>query len=256
MNIANIKMPTYSRLFKEPLGLGELINAVPAWGILETMPGGNGEPVMVIPGLSTNDLSTTIVRKFLNFKGFSAYGWELGFNVKYTEKVEQNIKRRVDELYDKHQQKVSLIGWSLGGMTMRIFAQHHPEKIKQVISLGAPFSGIKGKTHVGWWYTLLAGESVQSFNDTWTKEAAMKPLMPSTSIYSKTDGMVSWEYCIDWETGPETQNIEVYCNHLGFGMNPSVWCILTDRLRQKEGEWTLFDESKLVDIEAVTIYHF
>ncbi len=256
MNSENIKVPKFSRLFKEPLGLGELVNALPVWGILETLPQGNGEPVMIIPGLSTNDISTKIVRTFLKFKGFNAYGWELGFNVRYTEKIEQSIKKRVDELYERHQQKVTLIGWSLGGVTMRIFAQHYPEKIKQVIALGAPFSNIKGKTHVSWWYGLLAGESVQKFNDVWTKEAAAQPLMPSTSIYSKTDGMVSWEYCMDWETGPKTQNIEVYCNHLGFGMNPSVWCILVDRLHQKEENWELFDESKLIDIEKNTIYHF
>lgn len=255
MDTSQIKVPTFKRLFLEPLGVTELVNAIPAWSLLESLPRGNGEPVMVVPGLSTNDISTEIVRSFLKYKGFSAYGWELGFNVKYTESLEKKLIKRIDELYEKHRQKVTLIGWSLGGVTIRILAQHAPEKIKQVIALGAPFSNIKGKTHVSWWYSLLARESVQQFNAQWTKDAAAQPLVPSTAIYSKTDGMVSWEYCIDWVTGPKTQNVEVLCNHLGFGMTPTVWTVLVDRLLQNEDNWQLFDESKLIDIEKTTVFH-
>ncbi|MEZ5006587.1 MAG: alpha/beta fold hydrolase [Chitinophagales bacterium] len=255
MDVSQIKVPSVKRLLLEPLGVSELVNVIPAWSLMESLPRGNGEPVMVVPGLTTNDLSTKIVRSFLNYKGFTAYGWELGFNLTYNEKLEKKLIARVDELYEKHQQKITLIGWSLGGITIRILAKHAPEKIKQVISLGAPFTNIKGKTYVSWWGSLVARQRVKNFNEVWTREAAEQPLMPSTSIYSKNDGMVSWQYCIDWETGPKTQNIEVYCNHLGFGMTPTVWAILVDRLLQSEENWQLFDESKLIDIEKTTVFH-
>jgi pimeloyl-ACP methyl ester carboxylesterase len=252
---AKIKVPTFGRLFKEPLGISELINIVPAWPLLEALPPGDGQPVMVIPGLTTNDISTKIIRTFLKSKNFNAYGWGLGVNIKYTEELERRMIERVDSIAQKHGRKVALIGWSLGGITIRLLASHAPEHIAQLISLGAPFTNVTGRTHVSWWYRLLAGESVKDFRPEWLNELPVQPSMPSTSIYSKTDGMVSWEYCIDWDTGPQTQNIEVYCNHLGFGMNPVVWMIVHDRLRQDTNNWQLFDESKIAEFEETALFH-
>ena len=255
MDESKIKLPSIARMIAEPFGLTELVNVIPAWGILESLPNGNGEPVMVIPGLTTNDISTTIVRKFLKFKGFNVYGWELGVNIKYSDSLEEKLIKRIDDIYQKHQQKVSIIGWSLGGITMRLLAKHEPKNIKQLIALGAPVAKITGATNVTWWYQLLTQEKTEDFNQQWAKDISAKPTMPSTSIYSKTDGMVSWEYCMDWETGPQTQNIEVLCNHLGFGMTPTVWYILVDRLRQPEDNWQHFDITRLEKIEKTTIFH-
>jgi len=254
-DIEKIKLPTFGRLIREPLGISELVNIIPARDMLDGLPPGDGQPVMVIPGLTTNDISTQIIRTWLKTKGFNAYGWGLGINIRYTMDLERKLAERVDQLCQRHGQKVAVIGWSLGGITMRLLARHIPDNISQLISLGAPFSGIKGRTYVGWWYELLAGESIKDFREDWTSEIAQQPTMPSTSIYSKTDGMVSWEYCIDWETGPQTQNIEVQCNHLGFGMNPVVWMIVHDRLRQDPDNWQLFDESRIPEWEATSLFH-
>lgn len=255
MDTSKVKVPSLKRLVLEPLGVTELINALPTWGLLESLPQGNGEPVMVVPGLTTNDMSTIPLRKFLEFKGFSVYGWDQGLNIKYSEKLEKKLLDRIEMIAQRHQQKVTLIGWSLGGITIRLLAKHNAEYIKQIIPMGAPFSNLAGKTYVSWWYALLAQETIKDFNQTWLKEIEAQPDVPSTAIYSKTDGMVSWEYCMEWTTGPKTQNIEVLCNHLGFGMTPSVWAILVDRILQDENDWQLFDESKLKDIEAASYFH-
>ena len=254
-DISKIKIPTFGRLFKEPLGFAELLNVFSTWPILEGLPEAHGQPVMVIPGLTTGDISTVIIRSFLNSKNFSAYGWELGINLDYTQKLEDKLIDRVDEIAQKHGQKVALIGWSLGGITTRILAKHAPENISQVFSLGGPFTNLKGDTHVSWWGELVAGRKIEDFNQQWAEDAAAQPSMPSTSIYSKTDGMVSWEYCVDWNTGPQTQNIEVLCNHLGFGFNPVVWMIIHDRLMQEEGKWELFDEARILEAEAMSLFH-
>lgn len=255
INNANIKLPTFGRLLREPLGVSELINLIPARKMLDALPPGEGQPVMVIPGLTTNDLSTHIIRTFLRSKNFNAYGWGLGINIRYSEGLERKLAERIDRISQKHGQKVALIGWSLGGITMRLLAKHLPDNIAQLIALGAPFSGIKGKTYVSWWYELLAGESINDFREDWVREIAEQPEMPSTAIFSKSDGMVSWEYCVDWKTGPKTQNIEVQCNHLGFGMNPVVWMIVHDRLRQDPEHWQLFDESRIPEWEATSLFH-
>lgn len=251
----DIPLPKYSRLFREPLGLTELFNILPAWDILKSLPNGSGQPVMVIPGLTTNDASTAIIRTFLKSKNFNVYGWSQGVNIKYTPELEERLIRRLEMIRNRHGQRVTIIGWSLGGITMRLLASHAPEHIDQLIALGAPFANIRGKTRVNWWYKLLTGETVDDFPAEWAQQIKDQPLMPSTSIYSKTDGMVSWEYCMDWNTGPQTQNIEVYCNHLGFGMNPSVWCIVHDRLMQEEGTWEHFDVSRLQTIEKRALFH-
>ena len=255
MDVNSIKLPKLHRLFLEPFGVTELVNVIPAWGLLERLPSGDGQPVMIVPGLTTGDWSTTIIRSFLSSKGFNVYGWDQGLNIRYTEDLENRLAQRVEEIATKHGRKVTLIGWSLGGLTIRIFAKNHPDHVRQVISLGGPFKNLKGKSYVTWWYELLARERVEDFNPEWEAAAASVPDLPSTSIYSRADGMVSWEYCMDWETGPITQNIEVKCNHLGFGMNPTVWQIVHDRIIQDEDDWQLFDTSTLADIEAAAILH-
>ncbi len=53
-----------------------------------------------------------------------------------------NLTRRLDEIYvDADNKKVSLVGWSLGGVYARLLAHLHPSKVRQVITLGSPFAG-------------------------------------------------------------------------------------------------------------------
>lgn len=255
MEPGDIKLPAFHRLLLEPLGVTELINIVPAWPDLEALPPGAGQPVMVIPGLTTGDWSTAIIRTWLKSKGFSVYGWDQGVNIKYTTDLEDRLARRTNDIADRHGMPVTLIGWSLGALTVRILARNHPDPVRQLISLGGPFMNLQGKTYVSWWYELLAGEKVSDFNPEWARAASSRPVHPSTSIYSRTDGMVSWQYCMDWETGPTTQNIEVNCNHLGFGMNPVVWHIVYDRLLQADNAWQPFDLARIPDLERKALFH-
>ncbi len=65
------------------------------------------------------------------------------------------------------------------------------------------------------------------------------PAVPTTSIYSRTDGITSWRCCLTEETD-HSENIEVYGSHCGLGVNPSVLHVIADRLAQPEGEWRPF----------------
>ena len=98
MDTASIKLPKIHRLFLEPLGVSELVNIIPAKHILDSLPHGDGQPVMIIPGLTTNDWSTKIIRTFLQSKGFNVYGWGQGINVRYTQDLEDRLSRRIDEI--------------------------------------------------------------------------------------------------------------------------------------------------------------
>ncbi len=70
------------------------------------------------------------------------------------------------------------------------------------------------------------------------------PPVPTTSIFSRSDGVVAWQCSLERES-PHTDNIEVQASHLGMGLNPLTLYALADRLAQAEGEWRPFDRSGL-----------
>ena len=68
------------------------------------------------------------------------------------------------------------------------------------------------------------------------------PPVPTTSIFSRTDGVVAWQCSVQIETA-KAENIEVIASHVGLGLNPSVWYAVADRLAQAEGTWKKFDRT-------------
>ena len=120
--------------------LGALPWAVP---LLATAPRGDGHPVLVLPGFVTSDRSTTILRGFLNGQGYDAHAWELGRNLgpKAIGHQGEKLIARILEVHQATGKKVSLVGWSLGGVMARLVAKRIPHAVRQVITLGSPFSG-------------------------------------------------------------------------------------------------------------------
>jgi hypothetical protein len=53
--------------------------------------------------------------------------------------------------------------------------------------------------------------------------------VPLTAVFSKRDGIVSWQACID-RSSPDVEHVEVSSTHLGMGVDPDVWAIVADRL--------------------------
>ena len=68
------------------------------------------------------------------------------------------------------------------------------------------------------------------------------PPVPTTSIYSRTDGIVAWRCSLN-EPGPLVENIEVHASHVGMGMNPLALYAVADRLAQPSGRWQPFAAS-------------
>ena len=48
-------------------------------------------------------------------------------------------------------------------------------------------------------------------------------------VFSRRDGIVSWEACID-RSSPYAEHVEVFSTHLGMGVDPDVWAVTADRL--------------------------
>ena len=208
---------------------------------LSVTPRGDGHPVLVLPGLMADDASTRALRSFLNSHGYKAHGWKQGRNMGLRGDLERAMLARIDELYERYgQRKVSLVGWSLGGLYARQLAKVAPDKVRCMISLGSPFAGSPKSTNAWRAYEIVSGSKVedQDLLDT----LADTPPVPSTSIFSRTDGICAWQACLN-EDGPASENIEVIGSHCGLGHHPAAVYAIADRLAQPEGYWKKFDRS-------------
>jgi pimeloyl-ACP methyl ester carboxylesterase len=234
--------PSRLLLALEVRGILELQAFFAAYPLLRYAPRGDGHPVLVLPGLSASDISTRPLRSYLKAQGYAAHGWKLGLNHGPREGVEAGIDARLAELVGRYERKVSLIGWSLGGVFAREAARRAPELVRQVITLGSPFANEPKASNAWRLYEILSGRRV----DDWPGRETMKlpPPVPSTAIYTRTDGIVAWQGCREQES-PTTQNIEVEGSHSGLGHNPAVLYAIADRLALPEGEWSPFDRGGL-----------
>lgn len=210
------------------------------WPSMATAPmSADSQPVLVLPGFLTSDLTTTPLRTTLNNLGYPTYGWDLGVNIGPTDRILRGMRTALDDVYRRHGQPVSLIGWSLGGIFARELSRETPEKVRQVITLGSPF---RMETHdqsrAKPLFNLLSRFHARELGTPLEADAAPLP-MPSTAFYSRLDGIVAWQVCRD-EPSTLSENIEILSSHLGFGHNlAAVWGV-ADRLAMPAGELTPF----------------
>jgi pimeloyl-ACP methyl ester carboxylesterase len=218
----------------------ELFSLVASWPWLRRLPRGDGHPVLVFPGMGANDATTVPLRHFLQELGYATRAWGQGLNFGPRPGVLERSADDIRTLADKHGQPVSLIGWSLGGIYARELAKRHPELVRCVITLGTPFTGHPKATNAWRIYELLTGSKVGDGEVMAQIRGA--PPVPTTSIYSRSDGIVSWRCSLN-EPSPLAENIEVHASHVGLGMNPLALYAVADRLAQPIGAWQSFDAS-------------
>src|SRR5215831_5756954 len=179
----------------------------PLWGLA---PRGDGHPVLVIPGLAAGDESTFIMRTFLAQLGYAAVPWGQGRNLGFRPGVRDGARRRLLALAAEHGRKVSLIGWSLGGIFARELAKEEPQAVRQVITLAAPFTGHPRATNAFKLYEMMSGHRI---GEPEVHEPLREPPpVPTTSIWSRTDGIVSWRCSVERER-PLVENIEINASH-------------------------------------------
>ncbi|GJM36216.1 MAG: alpha/beta hydrolase [Saprospiraceae bacterium] len=210
--------------------------------------GGDGHPVLVIPGFMGSDLSTRLLRRFIRKLGYTPYAWELGRNLGDVSQL-NILKKKIEDIHAKHDAKVSLIGWSLGGVYARQLAKNNPDLIRQIITLSSPFAGIEKPNNAAWLYKLINSRRTMAEKDEkWVEDIASPASVPTTAIYSKEDGIVPWQTCMEQKVDKIHQNIEVKGGHIGLAYNPSVWLIVEDRLQYSQENWTEFFDSGKADI--------
>jgi Alpha/beta hydrolase family len=204
-------------------------------------PHGDGHPVLVLPGLLADDDSTSTLRSFLSARGYKAHGWKQGRNYGLRANVERDMLTRIDELFDRYgRRRISLVGWSLGGLYARQLAKIASDKVRCMISLGSPFAGSPKSTNAWRTYEMVSGSKIEDQHVLDTLVEA--PPIPTTSIFSRTDGICAWQGCME-RPSAQTESIEVESSHCGMGHHPAVVYAVADRLAQAEAKWQAFDRS-------------
>jgi hypothetical protein len=245
--LQKIKKPSLFWLATEPArAVTELGLSIPYRNFFHKKYKGDGHPVLVLPGFMASDTSTNPLRKFIERLGYNAYAWELGRN---TAKIEilDVLMDKLEDIYHETGQEVTIIGWSLGGVYARQIAKEKPEMVRQIITLGSPFGGITEPNNATWMYNIVSnGKRVVDLDTELLVDLPKPAPVPTTAIYTKEDGVVPWEVCIEKEESPIHQNIQVRGSHLGLGVNISVLKIISDRLMYYKENWVHFEPQSAV----------
>jgi pimeloyl-ACP methyl ester carboxylesterase len=221
-----------------PRALGELQAFAHAAPLLQTLPRGDGHRVLVIPGFMGDDRSTAPLRWFLMGRGYRAMPWRLGRNLGPTDEIIDGMEALLGR-FARTSQRISIVGWSLGGIFARELARSHPGVVRSVTTLASPFqlhAGERDLTNAAEAYdaaSVLHSERASRFVPF---EARTPMAVPTTNIYTRADGVVPWQSCVD-VYGDRCENIEVPGSHGGLGHNPVVVALIADRLAQPDGSW-------------------
>jgi pimeloyl-ACP methyl ester carboxylesterase len=235
-----VKPPSKLLLLAEIRAIGEFALGMASLPTLATAPKGDGHTVLVLPGFLTSDRSTDFMRRALRGLGLNAVGWDMGRNLGGVYGVRDRLREKLAQLKKDSGKKVSVVGWSLGGVYARDLAVSLPDMVRGIVTLGSPFSGDLRANNVGKLYDVVSGERVDDAHPDDISALAGDMPVPATSIFSRTDGVVHWRtsQVKEHETA---ENIEVVgASHLGLGFNPAVLWALADRLAQAEGGFRRF----------------
>jgi len=237
-----LRPPSKTLMFLEGRAIHEFGAFLGALPLLSLAPRGDGHPVLVLPGLVASDISTRPLRSFLKTRGYAVSGWGQGRNLGLREGVRDSMVDLLREMSDSSGRKVSLVGWSLGGLYARQLAKMMPERVRSVITLGSPFAAGPKATNAWRVYEMASGHRAEQVDPRFGGSLAEAPPVPTTAIFSRTDGICAWQGCME-KTSATSESIEVESSHCGMGHHPAVVYAVAERLAQKEGEWAPFDRS-------------
>jgi pimeloyl-ACP methyl ester carboxylesterase len=237
-----LRPPNRLLVLAESRAVFELAAFYATRGLLRTLPKGDGHPVLVLPGFLASDTSSGPMRRLFRDLGYQAHGWGLGRNVRIDNARVQAMEKLLLGIHHNSGRKVSIVGWSLGGVFARELAKLHPDTVRLVITLGSPLNDDRRHTNATPLFERLNGKNPEPVRNGRFTELHLAPPVPTTSILTRGDGIVHWRGSVQHpDHGHDlTENIEVRASHLGLGVNPSVMVAIADRLAQQEDHWQPF----------------
>jgi pimeloyl-ACP methyl ester carboxylesterase len=221
---------------RAPLEAAALVPALPC---LLRAPRGDGHGVIVVPPFGVGDLFTTVLRAYLGRLGYAVYRWARR-EILALHRLSTVAVPRLRDVHAASGGRVSLVGHSLGGIYAREIARTAPEHVRSVVTIGSPFGGDLKSNYVWPMYELVTGTRISSLPPEFVARMTEPLPVPTTAIYSRTDGVAAWRTCVD-RRAPLTENVRVRGSHIGLLHNPLVLYVVADRLAQPPGGWRPFD---------------
>ncbi|MEI6680807.1 MAG: hypothetical protein WCL21_19520 [Mariniphaga sp.] len=216
--------------------------------LLMAAPQGDGHPVILVPGFMAGESTLAALKLFLQNKGYDVHTWGLGRNVGFRGKHANALPQKIRYLHHTTGRKVSLVGWSLGGVFSFYGAETTQDCVRSIITLGSPVSvdmmGNQSPPALKAMYRLVSHRLGASAHLMQPRAKAMREHrrlpIPTSCLYSLSDGVVPpQEATIDGDPALH-ENIQVPGSHVGLGFNGIVMAIVADRLAQAEGDWKPF----------------
>ena len=216
--------------------------------LLMAAPQGDGHPVVLVPGFMAGESTLLALKLFLQNKGYDVHTWGLGRNVGFRGKHANALPQKIRYLHHTTGRKVSLVGWSLGGVFSFYGAETTQDCVRSIITLGSPVSvdmmGNQSPPALKAMYRLVSHRLGASAHLMQPRAKAMREHrrlpIPTSCLYSLSDGVVPpQEATIDGDPALH-ENIQVPGSHVGLGFNGIVMAVVADRLAQAEGHWKPF----------------
>lgn len=192
------------------------------------------DPVLLVPGFMAGDATLRWLAADLRRHGYRTYRSEIRVNVGCTRDAADRLERRLETIADRRGRKVSIIGHSLGGMLARGLAARRPDLVEGIVTMGSPVLApaavhhllalnvevLNRLTRAGFGGLMsedcTSGDCARlSFEET---HAPLPDGFPFTAIYSRRDGIVDWNACLD----PLATQVEVRSSHCGMAVDPVV----------------------------------
>lgn len=222
--------------------------------LLLQAPKGDGHPVLLLPGFMADEKSLFVLKAFLQRKGYDVHTWGFGRNLGFRSKHVSALPQKIRYLHHVTGRRVSLVGWSLGGVFSLFGAENALECVRSVITLGSPVSmdaqGSQSPAAVKALYRLVSHRLGSSAHAMAPRAKGLREhrrlAIPTSCLYSLGDGVVPpQEATIDGDPALH-ENIRVPGSHIGLGFNGVVLAVVADRLAQPEGQWASFKPSGLL----------
>ena len=251
---AHVGSPSTLSSLMEARALIEMALLPASLPLLMSMPHGDGHPVLLVPGFMAGESTLIALKLFLQSKGYDVHTWGLGRNVGFRTKHANALQQKIRYLHHTTGRKVSLVGWSLGGVFSLFGAESSLECVRSIITLGSPVSvdttGNQSPPPVRALYRLIAHRHGASAHMMQPRAKSMRKhrrlAVPTSCLYTLNDGVVPpQEATIDGDPTLH-ENVQVPGSHSGMVFNGIVLSVVADRLAQPEGNWQPFHPQGLL----------
>lgn len=205
--------------------------ALQASRLRRELPRGQQQPLIILPGFGADDAFLRAPRQLLRELGYAAYGWEQGRNLGMRSGLKQALAAHLQQIAERHQQGVLLLGWSLGGVFAREMARHQSALVRRVITLGSPINGDPDANNMVALFRLAnRGAGASKTDREGFAKRIQPPPVPCTAIHTRSDGIVAWRSSCE-DPAPDCENLEVGGSHFGLPFNPQVLRLVCERLQ-------------------------